>query len=70
MNIEYGVAVVVSQDGTTSLILASENGHAAVVSLLIDHGADVNAKNKVSTGMLCVVCPVVRVVRVLARCEY
>ena len=35
-------------------MVASENGHAAVVSLLIDHGADVNAKNKVSTGMGCV----------------
>ena len=39
------------QYGTTSLIAASANGHAAVVSLLIDHGADVNAKNEVSTGM-------------------
>ena len=39
------------QDGDTSLILASKNGHAAVVSILIDHGADVNAKGQVSTGM-------------------
>ena len=55
------------QNGNTSLILASQRGHAAVVSLLIEHGANVNAKTKVSTGMGCVVCPVVRVVRVLAR---
>ena len=39
------------QNGNTSLILASQRGHAAVVSLLIEHGANVNAKTKVSTGM-------------------
>ena len=37
---------------------ASQNGHAAVVSLLIDHCADVNAKNVVSTVRWDVMCSV------------
>ena len=32
-------------------MIVCKYGHAAVVSLLIDHGADVNAKSEVSTGM-------------------
>jgi ankyrin repeat protein len=33
-------------DGWTSLHAASQNGHAAVVQTLLQHGADVAARNK------------------------
>ena len=36
------------QDGDTALICASQNGHEAVCVLLVDRGADANAKDKVS----------------------
>ena len=32
----------------TSLMLAAENGHADIVKLLIDAGADIEAKDDVS----------------------
>ena len=35
------------QDGWTSLISAANCGHAPVVKVLLDAGADKNAKNKV-----------------------
>ena len=37
------------QNGYTSLILASEEGHDKVAGLLLQNGADVNAADKVST---------------------
>ena len=40
--------VLFSQDGDTLLHRASGRGQTAVVSLLLDHGADVHAKNMVS----------------------
>ena len=39
--------IVVIQDGDTALMLASCKGHTAVVELLLQHGADVNAKDDV-----------------------
>ncbi len=36
----------------TGLIVASQNGHEAVVRLLLQHGADINAANKVLRGGL------------------
>ena len=39
--------IVVIQDGWTALKAAARNGHREVVELLIQHGADVNAKDKV-----------------------
>ena len=38
------------QVGWTALMLASANGHPAVVELLLKEGADKDAKNKVSAG--------------------
>ena len=35
------------QDGRTPLHLASVNGHASVVELLLQHGADIEAKTNV-----------------------
>ena len=40
------------QYGRTPLLSASENGHKEVVQLLVDHGAETDAKNKVR-GCLC-----------------
>ena len=39
--------IVVIQGGETALIYASGEGHTAVVELLLQHGADVNAKDNV-----------------------
>ena len=39
--------IVVIQDGITALMVAVQNGHREVVELLLKHGADVNAKDKV-----------------------
>ena len=40
--------VLFSQGGDTPLHSASASGQTAVVSLLLDHGADVHAKGRVS----------------------
>ena len=39
-----------SQDGNTALILAAEQGHADCLRLLIDAGADKDAKDRVRVG--------------------
>ena len=36
-----------TQDGTSPLVLASQNGHSDVVNILIRNGADINLANKV-----------------------
>ena len=36
------------QDGLPPLIIAAEEGHTKVVTILLDRGADVNAANKVT----------------------
>ncbi|MCP4824868.1 MAG: ankyrin repeat domain-containing protein, partial [Shimia sp.] len=57
-----------SQYGSTALVLAACRGHTETVELLLDRGADLEAKNNVkwprplslprpgSTGDLCIVC--------------
>ena len=42
--------IVVIQWEETALIWASRRGHREVVELLLQHGADVNAKKKVSSS--------------------
>ena len=39
----------VSQDGTTPLFMASQNGHTKVADVLIKNGADPNLAKTVST---------------------
>ena len=36
------------QDGNTALILATREGRTDVVKILVDHGSDIDIKNKVS----------------------
>ncbi len=38
------------QKGSTALHMASENGHKAVVRLLLERGANIEAKSKVRRG--------------------
>ena len=57
-----------SQDGATALVLAAERGHKDTVELLVERGANLEAKNNVksqrqlslpcpgSAGDLCIVC--------------
>ena len=41
-----------TQDGSTALICAAESGHADCVQLLLNAGADKNAKDEVRVGLL------------------
>ena len=41
------------KDGSTALHLAAYNGHLAVVTLLLEAGASINAKDNVSTLIAC-----------------
>ena len=36
------------QDGDTALILAASEGHTDIVKILVEHGADMDIRNKVS----------------------
>ena len=49
------------QDGWTALMKASYNGQEAVCGLLVDKGADIEAKNNVSGQRDSVVCECVSV---------
>ena len=40
------------QDGSTALLVASQNGHYEVVRMLLDAKGDVNMKNNVSDSEL------------------
>ena len=42
-----------SQDGTSALVLAASGGHTDMVELLLDRGADVKAKDRVSAAAVC-----------------
>src|SRR5687767_8478753 len=37
---------VANEHGDTAVMLASENGYDAIVEFLLDHGAEINAKDK------------------------
>ena len=39
--------IVVIQYGSTVLMFAAQNGHREVVELLVQHNADINAKDEV-----------------------
>ena len=39
-----------SQDGTSALVLAASGGHTDMVELLLDRGADLEAKDRVSAA--------------------
>ena len=43
-------------DGLTALIVAAQNGFADIVNVLLDHGADVNAKMKDGATALIAAC--------------
>ena len=40
------------QEGWTAVMLAAENGHESTAGLLLDRGADMEARNKVSGGVV------------------
>ena len=41
------VCMLLSQDGATPLLIASQNGHSQVAELLLSKGADVNLPKQV-----------------------
>ena len=47
----YGFCAVSSQDGWSSLMVASQNGHVEVVDKLVQQGARVDLQNNVNTLM-------------------
>ena len=42
-----------SQHGATALVLAASEGHIDAVELLLDRGADLEAKHEVSAAAVC-----------------
>ncbi len=44
------------QDGSTALVWAAERGHTDLVELLLDRGADLEAKGRVSAVNTCLCC--------------
>ena len=50
------ILYVLTQDGQTALMLASQKGHLEVVTLLLEKGADIHAKDNVSLSIfVCIV---------------
>ena len=45
------------QRGATALVLAASGGHTDMVELLLDRGADLEAKDRVSAATVCVAAP-------------
>ncbi|MCP4139976.1 MAG: ankyrin repeat domain-containing protein [Chloroflexi bacterium] len=58
-----GMRVWTPQDGNTALIWAARNGQVEAVALLLDRGADLEAKNKVSSSAAPPACRPAGVVR-------
>ena len=48
---KFSLNNISSQDGQTALHYASSSGHTDVVKLLVDSGAQIDNKNKVSTEL-------------------
>ncbi|EPY73157.1 retinoic acid induced 14-like protein [Camelus ferus] len=46
------------QDGTIPLLLAAQNGHSEVCRFLLDHGADVNSRDKNGRTALMLACEI------------
>ena len=46
-----------SQGGATALLLTAKAGHKGIVELLLDRGADMEAKDRVSAAAGCVAAP-------------
>jgi len=44
----YNITCIIQVDKWTPLHYAASEGHTSIVSLLVDHGAGVDMKNKVS----------------------
>jgi hypothetical protein len=47
----------VQQNGETPLIAASRNGYSEMVRALLEKGADVKARDKVTIARACALCP-------------
>jgi len=45
------------QNGNTALMEASENGHTAVVKVLVDSGVGIEKQNKVCALRMCKISP-------------
>ena len=60
---EAGTRVRALQDGDTALIVAARDGEAEAVALLLDRGADLEAKDNVSASGAPSACQPVGVVR-------
>ena len=51
VEVTYGPAA--SQKGATALVLMASRGYKATVELLLDRGADLEAKHEVSAAAVC-----------------